>query len=133
MYNIYITKFKFSFLSFSYSLIFALCKSTVVSAITNLWPKDAVQLGNVIVLGRFCMSYRVGHFWDVNPRIVIGKFSAISWDISSGADGHDCDSFSLGSLFFATTYCEYRFLVNRLFHFKKLRILRVYSIKLLLI
>jgi len=31
-----------------------------------------------------------GHFGDgVNPRIVIGKFPTIPWDISSGTDGHD--------------------------------------------
>jgi len=90
-----------AFLSFSFSLslplILELCKSVAASAITDLRSKGALQQVRSW-LRTILYELPWGHFGDsVNPRIVIGKFLTFSWDISSGTDGHDCDSANLES------------------------------------
>jgi len=65
------------------------------SAITDLRSKGALQPVRSW-LRTILYELPWGHFGDdVNPRIVIGKFLTFPWDMSSGTDGHDCDSAKL--------------------------------------
>lgn len=86
------------FFSLPLCFVLELCKSVAGSAIMDLWPEDVLYNQVRSWLGTIPYELPWGHFGNgVNPRIVIGKFLTSSWDISSGTDGHNCDSANLES------------------------------------
>lgn len=92
--DVYATELRSLSLSLSLSLSSSFSSSYYANSLRRAWSRT---FGRRMHYSRTMSWLRTilyelprGHFGDgVNPRIVIGKFPTIPWDISSGTDGHD--------------------------------------------